>query len=182
MDGAEYDKRPVGAVPQPCQNHGDRQISRSLPRPVGAAAEGNVQVVAKPGAQTDMPTPPEILKAVRQERLLKIGHETKTQQLRTPTCHVAVAAEVSVHLPGERVGSDQHNPEVGLAKLTPERSIGQESTIVRDHAFPHQSRNNQHQAIEKLGGLECPSVLNLRKQLVRPLDRTRDQVREETYE
>src|SRR4029077_16430513 len=139
MDCAEYDKRPIGAVPQPRQNHGDQQISRSLPRPVGAAAERNVQVVTKPGAQTDMPTPPESLKAVRQERLPKIDHETKTQQLRTPTCNVAVAAEVSVHLPGECVGSDQHNPEIGLAKLTAERSIGQESTIVRNHALPHQS-------------------------------------------
>src|SRR5438093_355678 len=112
-----------------------------------------------------MPAAPEILEAVREERLAEIDHEMEAHQLGGAARDITVTAEVSVDLPGKSIGSEQDNPEVRRAKLTAEGSVGQERAIIRDHAFSYQSREDQHKAVEESICIEGANVLNLRKQL-----------------
>jgi hypothetical protein len=66
--------------------------------------------------------------------------------------------------------------------LTAEDRVCQNCTIIRDHAFPDEARENQHHAIEESIRVESALLLDLREQMPWPLYRTGNQVREQTDE
>src|SRR6202140_5796119 len=99
-------------MPETRENHGNEKISSSFPLALSAAAERNVQVIAKPGAQADVPAAPEILKTIGEEGLPEIDHKVEAQQLGASARDIAVTAEVSINLPGKCVRSEQHKPEI----------------------------------------------------------------------
>src|SRR5690348_8401267 len=121
---------------------------------IGAATERDVQIIAEPSTQANMPTPPNVLKPIREKRLAKVDHEMEPEKLRTASRDVAVPAEVPVHLPRESVGTHENNPESRRSKLPAESSVGEKAAIVGDDAFPYETGENQHQAVEKLVGIE----------------------------
>src|SRR5690349_559662 len=61
MNRTEDDECPVRAVPKARKNHGRHQVKGSSPLAACAAAKRNIQIIAKPGAQADVPTTPELL-------------------------------------------------------------------------------------------------------------------------
>src|SRR5260370_42656765 len=111
MDRAKDDKGPICAVPETGENHGDEEITRGFPLAMRASAEGNVQIIAKPGAQADVPAPPEILKTIGEEGLAQIHHKVEAQQLRAAAGDIAVTAEISVNLKGDRLDSENYRQE-----------------------------------------------------------------------
>src|SRR6266853_2762719 len=112
MDGAKDDKGPICAMPKTGENHGDEEITRGFPLATSASAERNVQVFAEPGAQADVPAAPEILKTIGEEGLAEIDNKMEAQQLSASARDIAVTAEVSINLPGKRISSKQHKPEI----------------------------------------------------------------------
>ena len=108
VNPAPDDERPIGAVPQAAQEHGDQEIAVSLCLAVAIAAQRNVEIIAEPRAQADVPAPPEILQARGEIRLAEVDHEVEAQQLRAAAGDIAVAAEVAVDLPGECIAPRQH--------------------------------------------------------------------------
>src|SRR5207245_7316821 len=60
--------------------------------------------------------------------------------------------------------------------------VRQKRTTSRDHAFPDETRENKHHAIEKAIRVESALLLDLRKQMPWPLYRTGNQVREQADE
>src|SRR5260370_8334304 len=101
MDRAKDDKGPICAVPETGENHGDEEITRGSPLAMRASAEGNVQVIAKPGAQADVPAAPEILKTIGEEGLAEIDHEVEAEQLSAAARDIALTPEISRHFPGQ---------------------------------------------------------------------------------
>src|SRR5260370_24112758 len=83
VNAAADHERPVRAVPEASEQHREHQIAVRAALAVAAAPEWNVQVVAKPGAEADVPAPPEILQAGGEVRLTEVHHEMKPEQLRT---------------------------------------------------------------------------------------------------
>src|SRR6266704_623651 len=61
VNGAENDVGPIGAVPEAGENHGHKKILNGFPLTGPAAAHGDIQVIAKPAAQADVPAAPEVL-------------------------------------------------------------------------------------------------------------------------
>src|SRR5437588_6042590 len=179
---SKYDKRPVCAMPKTSQNHGNYKVSRGFPPAAGTASQWNVQVIAEPGAQTDVPAPPKLLQAMRQIGLPEVDHEMEAQQLGATSRNIAVATEVAIDLPGKRVGSDQNNPEIRRTELATKSRVCEKSTIVRDHAFAHEAGKNKHQAVEKSIRIKAAALLNLRKEMSRSLNRPCNQMREEADE
>ena len=171
MDRAKDDKGPICAVPETGENHGDEQIARGFPLAMRASAERDVQVIAKPGAQADVPAAPEILKTIGEEGLAEIDHEVEAEQLSAAARDVAVTAEISINLPGECVGPKKYKPEVRGAELPAEDCVCHNGAIVRDHAFADEAGKNQHHAIEKSIRVESALLLDLWKQMCRPLYR-----------
>jgi len=119
--------------------------------PTGTAAQGNVQVIAEPGTQANVPAPPKVLQPPGQKRLPEVDHEMKAQQLCAATCDIAVAAKVSIYLPSKRIRSDQNNPKIRCSELPAKSRICQQSAIVCDHALAHQPGKKSASAHRKIG-------------------------------
>src|SRR5690348_17410396 len=139
MNAPEYNECPIRAMPESCKNHGNHEVLTGLPFAARAASQGDIQVVAQPGTQTDVPPSPEILKAVRKKWLAKIDHKMEAQQLSAASRDVAVTAEVPVNLPSKRIRAKQNDPEIRLAKLSTERRIGQQGAIIGNHALANEA-------------------------------------------
>src|SRR5262249_5535713 len=60
---APGDERPIGAVPESAGEHREHQIDARTRGTLPVSAEGNVEVVAQPGRQRNVPATPEILDA-----------------------------------------------------------------------------------------------------------------------
>jgi hypothetical protein len=60
-------------MPQAAQQHRQQQIAIGLEFPVTIAAEWDIQIIAKPGTQTDVPTPPEVSIASSRIRKRKVS-------------------------------------------------------------------------------------------------------------
>src|SRR5437762_5905041 len=106
----------------------------------------------------------------------------ETEQLGAAARDVAVTAEISVNLPGERVRPDEDDEEVRGAELTAECGVGEQRAIVRDDALAEQPGEDQEHTVERAVGVEGAFRLHLWKQVRRSLNRPGDQMREEADE
>src|SRR5260370_36416717 len=100
----------------------------------------------------------------------------EAQQLRATPGDIAVTAEIPADLPGKGVGSKQQHAETRTAQLARKSGVGQKSAVVCNHALAQKSGKDQQHTVEKPIGIERPPVLNLRKQMRRPLNGTGNQV------
>ena len=66
MHDSPDQKTDIRAVPQPAERHRDDQVQVAVPP--AAPAKRDIQVVAEPQGQGDMPAPPEILYVQRKVR------------------------------------------------------------------------------------------------------------------
>src|ERR1022692_2847642 len=110
-------------MPQAAQQHRQQQIAIGIKFPVTIAAERDIEIIAKPGTQTDVPTPPEILNAISQIRLAEIHNEMKSHQLGTPARDAAVPAEIAINLPSEGVRSRSNTGRLGWRNDPPKAAF-----------------------------------------------------------
>ena len=80
VEGAPQHERPRGSMPQPPQQHGQQKIPIRLPRAVTISAQGNIEIVAQPRREADMPPPPELRRTSRNVRQVEVQHNIKTQE------------------------------------------------------------------------------------------------------
>src|SRR5690606_2583166 len=100
----------VGAVPQAAEQHGQEQVAVGLEGAAAVASQADVQVVAQPGGQADVPAPPELGDRLADVGLVEVLHEAEAHHQTQADGHAAVAGEVEVQLRG--VG---HGAQPGLA-------------------------------------------------------------------
>ena len=129
-----------------------------------------------------MPPAPELLQAARQIGLPEIDHEMEAHQLRRAARDVAVTAEVAVNLPCEGICAEGQHRQPRLSELAAERGIGDQPAVVRHHAFPEKTGQDEHHSTEKLLAIINSWLLNLRQQMRWPLNGTRDEVRKQRNE
>src|SRR4051794_7366012 len=85
---APDDERPVRTVPEAAQEeHEDEiEIQPSGGRPV--SAEWDIDVVAEPGGERHVPSPPEVLDRLGDIRIVEILREMKPEHATETDCHV----------------------------------------------------------------------------------------------
>jgi len=98
---APKDKRPVGAVPETAEKHGDQNIAVDKPvRGYAAASERNVEIIAQAGGKRNVPSTPEIGDVERFVRRVEILREADAEKIAKANGHVAVAGEIEIDLVG----------------------------------------------------------------------------------
>ena len=90
-------------MPQTSDRHGQQQIAVSCERAAAIAAHRDVEVVADPARQGQVPAPPEVLDAARQIGVVEVFREMEAEHLADADGHRAVAGEVEEQL--QRVGA-----------------------------------------------------------------------------
>src|SRR5690606_8838020 len=75
------DKTPTGAVPEPAEKEHEEQVCVRAKRALPVAAQRDVEIIAKPGAQADMPTPPELPDTLGNVGPLKIFQKLEAEHM-----------------------------------------------------------------------------------------------------
>src|SRR5438105_9450758 len=101
MEAAPNDEGPFGAVPQAAEEHRRQQVDALAGKAFPVAAKGtDIEIIAQPAGQADVPAAPEILERPRAIGLVEIDRKTVTQQGRNSDRHVAIGGEIAVDLHG----------------------------------------------------------------------------------
>ena len=94
-------------MPEAADDHREHQVAVGAALAAAVAAEGDVEVIAEPGREADVPAAPEILRAGREVGQVEIQHQLEAQALGDAPGDVGVAGEVAVDLEGEGVDRQQ---------------------------------------------------------------------------
>ena len=96
---------PVGPVPDAGEEPDQEEVAHGLPGPGPAAPQGDVHIVPEPGAQGDMPPPPELGDRAGDIGEVEVLQEMETEHPPQADGHVRVAGEVVVDLKGIAQGA-----------------------------------------------------------------------------
>src|SRR5260370_11929235 len=135
VDAYPDDESPIGAMPQAAKKHGQHQIDVGAHLAEAIAAQADVKVVAKPSTEADVPAAPEVLQTLCKVRLAKVNHEMETHELGAAAGDAAVAAEITVNLPGKSVGPKQDDEGIRRAEMAAKSIIAEKRTIVPAQDF-----------------------------------------------
>ena len=103
-------KRPIGSVPESAEQHREPQVAIGPPRPMTAAAQGDVYVVAQPRGQADVPAAPEVRGTDGQVRQVEVDDEFESQPPGDTARDPRVAREIAVDLERERIDANEDFP------------------------------------------------------------------------
>ena len=92
---------PAGPVPQARNQERGQQVRLPLQRPDPVAPERDVDEVAEPGRQRDVPAAPEVGRAVRDVGVVEVQHQLEPEPPRRAARDVRVGREVGVDLQAE---------------------------------------------------------------------------------
>ena len=114
IDAPEHE-RPGRAVPEAADDHRQHQVAVERSRAAAAAAQRDVEVVAEPGREADVPAGPEVLRAGGEVGQVEVQGQLEAQALGDPPGRVGVAREVAVDL--EREGVDRQQRQAAVDRL-----------------------------------------------------------------
>ena len=96
------DKIPRRAVPQAGREPDEQDIQQLPGAPLPVSAKRDIEIIAEPRAERNMPAPPEFRDAARQIGVLEVLRKPESKNPAKADGHVAVAREIIVDLQGER--------------------------------------------------------------------------------
>src|SRR4029077_3321362 len=92
------DEGPGGAMPEAAEEEDDDEIAIGLERAFAVAPERDVDIVAKPLRQRDMPAAPELGDRLADIGIVEISGEMQAQRSGQPDRHQGIAAEIEIEL------------------------------------------------------------------------------------
>ena len=108
MECAPQDEVEARAMPEAAKEHGQEEVHAGAPLALPISAERDVEVVAQPARQADVPALPKIARRVRVVRRVEVDRELQAQHPREAARHVGIAAEVEVDLEREADHGEPH--------------------------------------------------------------------------
>src|SRR5579862_6111515 len=182
MDATPNDEGPVGSMPKTAKQHGEHQVAVRAYLSQTIAAERDIEIVAQPRAQANVPATPEVLQIFGEIGLAEIDHEMESLELRASARNTAVAAEVSVDLPREGVGPEEENHQIRAAKPPIKSGVRNESAIIGDDDLAKEPLENEEQPVECRVRIPDARFLHLGQEMRRALNGSRNQMREQADE
>ena len=91
-------KGPICTVPDTTEQHGHKQITVCLSLTCSASAKRNINIIPKPGGQTNMPSTPKIRRILGKIQKIKILSQIKIQNFSNADCHVGISRKITVNL------------------------------------------------------------------------------------
>ncbi len=180
MIQAPEDVVPARAVPEPREQERDEDVARPDPLGRPGAAERDVDVIAKPGGERDVPAPPEVRRRARHVRMIEVLGQLEPQPARRAARDVGVRRKIRVDLDGK---SEDPGPQHFERRVVQRKHLVRDhADVVGDHELLEETPDHQVEAAGRLRHREAPRLFDLRQQIRRALDRPGHQVREERDE
>ena len=173
-------ERPARPVPEPAQEHGEHEVRVGSRLPLARAAQGDVEVVAEPRRERDVPAAPERLEAVGEIGRVEIDRELEAQQQRAADRDVGVGREVAVDLQGVGVHAHERVEGAEFLRHGEERVREVRGEVVRDDHLLEEPREDEHARARGIQPRLRPrQVLHRRDEVARTDDRSGHELREE---
>ena len=165
------------AVPEPGREPDDQQIEDHAPAAAAAAAEREIQIVAEPRAERDVPPAPELRHAQREIRAAEVLRQVEAEHPADADGHERVAPEVKIEL--ERIRKRGHPRQRRREALKADRGhIAPEAAeLVGEQDLERHAEHEQLQPVNRLPQRNIARA-ELRLQLRVARDRAGDELRE----
>ena len=149
MKGAPHYEVPRGSMPQAAENHGHKLIKIHAPTAATVAPHRNIEVVAKPGGEGDVPTAPKVGDTVGLVGGAEVGGNLEAHPEGDTNGDVAVAREVAIELQG--IAIDTHEIfKSGVKRGVVEDAVDKVlSDIVGDDGLLEESHHDEPQTCAK---------------------------------
>ena len=182
MHAAPDDEIPRSAVPQAAEQHREEQVEVHAQPPLSVAAERDVEIVAQPGGERDVPAPPEVGDAVALVRCAEVGGDFKAHPQGDADGHVRVTREVAVELQGVAVDAEQVFQSAVKRGVVEDARHEVHADIVRDDAFLKQADDDEPRARAEHLLRDAERLLQLRQEGAGAEDRAGEEGGEERHE
>src|SRR6185503_15484570 len=150
-------------------------------RAAAASAQRDIDVIAEPGGEADVPARPEFAQAGGQVGIVEIEDQVEADHFCDAAGHVGVAAEIEEDLPGE--GDGRQCERGGIVRtgvvINP---LDIEREVVGQREFLEQADQKQRKAVGQILQAEGRRAMKLREQVSGPLDRSGHQLRKKADE
>ena len=83
MEGTPEDECPVGTMPEATEEEDNHDVEHPAADAHTAAAERDVEIVAKPSGKGNVPSPPELGDVPSEIRMRKVSLQANAEKLRT---------------------------------------------------------------------------------------------------
>lgn len=174
------EESPVGAMPKTADEKDDEGVAEDFALRDTATAEGDIDIVAEPGGEGDVPTAPEFGDVATEIGYVEIATQLKTKEFGTAYGTIAIAREIAVDLDSKEEGSQPKRGGAGLSEIVPNR-VDIPTTTVGDDHFLEESPEDLPDPVEGLRRTKTASRLELRQEIGSTLDRPRDELGEKAY-
>lgn len=148
MVQAPANERPVRAVPHTAQEHDHEQIKIQAFLAHAVSTESDVEVVAEPARERNVPALPEFGNAPRAVRAVEVAREMEPEHQAEANRHVAVRREVEVNL--EHVGKATP-PRIEYARsVCRKHAVGDDAHLVRKENLLRKTETEEHDAANEV--------------------------------
>ena len=172
-------KCPISAVPKATDEKHEERVAQLLCTRATTATEWEINIIAKPRHQRDVPTLPKVADIARKVRITEILHQSDAEKATRTDCYIAITGEVAVDLKGKEKSAHQQVYPTGLCIIR-EDSINANGALVGyDDLFEEAPQDLSH-TVDRIGIGKRAVLLERRQQVSSALDRACHQLREET--
>ena len=174
MPEAPKDEIPASPVPEAAQEHGNEEVDFGAGEAKAISAEGDVEVIAEPGGEADVPALPEFTHAGGGVGKVEIEHDIKAENEGGAASDIGIAGEIAVDLESEGDGGEKdHRSGGGVVAVNHFHERGE--IIGNDDFFEH-SPDAEPETFAKHGNGDGASFAELREEMAGAFDRAGDEL------
>ena len=179
MVAAPHQEGPVGPVPQPAEQEDDKGVAHHLVLACPAPAKRDIDIVAKPGVERNVPPAPELTYVAREIRVAEVLHQAEPEEARRADGDVGIAREIAVNLERE-----QHCPYQQRAArqrgVIGEDRVDHDGTAVGDNHLLEQTPQDAAHPVDRSLVIKGAQAVKLRQQVCGALDRPGHKLRKKS--
>ena len=98
---APSDESPIGSMPKARKQENDKGVADDFPFLDARAAKRNIDIIAEPRCEGNVPSPPKLRYITREIRIVEVAHEFDAEEFSRSDGYVRIAGEIAVDLEGE---------------------------------------------------------------------------------
>ena len=154
---APHKEGPICTVPEPRQEPNNQQIADRLTDTLAAAAKGDIDVIAEPRTERNMPATPKFRDASGKVRIIKVLRKLIAEHFCHADSHIGITAEVKIEHQAVAQAADPRAAGGQRCRADPAQRIKRRAEHVgKQHLFP-ESHNEQPCALADLLPLQTAS-------------------------
>jgi hypothetical protein len=178
VQGAPQHECPARAVPDTGDQHGKQQVADGQERAVPVAAERDVDIVAHPARERDVPAAPELAEARGEVGAVEVDPEVEAHEPAEADRDQRVAGEVAIDLERKQQRAEKM---VGAAERfrVGEAPVDQRCRVVGEAELEKEAPGDQLAATRGPRPLRLRQAVELRQHAAGAQDGARDKLREQ---